>query len=32
MLLVGGMDPLSMTPDERKNQTVRTIELGGDGL
>lgn len=32
MLLVGEMDPLSMTPDERKNQAVRTIELGGDGL
>lgn len=32
MLLVGELNPLDMTPAQRKNQAVRTVELGGDGL
>ena len=32
MLLVGEMDPLNMTPAQRRHQVVRTVELGGDGL
>ena len=32
MLLVGEMDPLSMTPEQRKNQRVRTIDPKGDAL
>ena len=32
MLLVGEEDPLSMTPEQRRRQTVRAVEQGGDGL
>ena len=30
MLLVGGLDPLHMTEQERRDQKVRPIDLGGD--
>lgn len=31
MLLVGAADPLSMTRDERENQKIRAISIGGGG-
>ena len=30
MLLVGGLDPLHMPEQERRDQKVRPIDLGGD--
>lgn len=32
MLLVGEMNPLDMTETQRKNQRVRTVDIGGSAL